>query len=251
MRVRPPLAPAATVRADFDRIAGFGEARFDHNLHYHDVLLREIAGRRLGTALDLGCGTGAFTRQLAARADVVLGVDLSPAMLRLARAAAKHLPNVRFEERDVSAWEVPRARFDCIASIATLHHLPMTETLARLREALAPGGVLLVLDLVRDATPLDFARSLLALPTNLLLRLAKTGALRDPPAVRAAWLEHGRTDSYLSLAEVRAACEQAGLAGARVRRHLLWRHSLVWRRPERREADAALQVPRGRRPAAR
>lgn len=232
--MRPPLAPAETVRADFDRLAGFGEAVFDHNLHYHGVLLREIEGRRFGAALDLGCGAGAFTRQLAARADTVLGVDLSPGMLRLARAGAADLPNVRFEERDVTAWELPRAHFDCIASIATLHHLPMARTLVRLREALAPGGTLLVLDLVRDATPLDFARSLLAVPANLLLHLAKTGALRDPPAVRAAWLEHGRTDRYLSLAEVRRACADAGLDGARVRRHLLWRYSLVWRKPPRR-----------------
>lgn len=243
--MRPLLAPAETVRADFDRLAGFGEAIFDHNLHYHGVLLREIEGRRLGAALDLGCGAGAFTRRLAAHAEAVLGVDLSPAMLCLARAGAGDLPNVRFEERDVTAWELPRAHFECIASIATLHHLPTVETLVRLREALAPGGMLLVLDLVRDATPLDFAHSLLAVPANLLLRLAKTGALRDPPALRAAWLEHGRTDHYLSLAEVRRACADAGLEGSRIRRHLMWRYSLVWRRP------AGSQTPRGRSPAAR
>lgn len=242
--MRSPLAPAETVRADFDRLAGFGAAVFDHNRHYHGVLLRELEGRRLHAALDLGCGTGVFSRQLAARADAVLGVDLSPGMLHVARASAGDLPNLRFEERDVTAWELPRAHFDCIASIATLHHLPMAPTLMRLREALAPGGMLLVLDLVRDATPLDFARSLLAIPANLLLHLAKTGALRDPPALRAAWLAHGRTDHYLSIAEVRRACADAGLHGARVRRHLLWRYSLVWRRPPD-------QVPRGRSPAAR
>ena len=224
------LASVETVRSDFDRIAGFGEAVFDHNRHHHGVLLREVSGRRLGATLDLGCGTGGFTRELAARAESVLGVDLSPEMLRVARVGAAALANVRFEERDVTAWELPRAHFDCIASIATLHHLPMRETLVRLRDALAPGGVLLVLDLVRDANPLDFARSLLSVPTNVLLHVVKTGALRDPPEVQAVWIEHGKTDRYLSLAEVRRACAAAGLAGARVRRHLLWRYSLVWQK---------------------
>jgi len=54
--------------------------------------------------------------------------------------------------------------------------------------------------------------------------------LADPPELRRAWEEHGWTDRYLGLAEVRAACARA-LPGATVRRHLLWRYSIVWRRP--------------------
>ena len=65
------------------------------------------------------------------------------------------------------------------------------------------------------------------MPASLGLRLLKTGRLREPAAVRAAWAEHGRSDVYPTLAQVRRAC--AGLLpGARVRRHLLWRYSLVW-----------------------
>jgi hypothetical protein len=68
----------------------------------------------------------------------------------------------------------------------------------------------------------------LALPAAHVLRLARTGTLRDPPEVRAAWDAHGRTDRYLSLAEVRAACAEEGLHGAVVKRRLLFRYSLVW-----------------------
>lgn len=223
------LASAERVRGDFDRIARLGGV-FDHNVHYQGVLLAALP-ERLGAALDVGCGAGDFTRLLARRAESALGVDLSPEMLRAARERSAGIANVAFEERDVLAWELPRERFDAIASIATLHHLPMEATLARLASALRPGGVLAVLDLVRDATPLDFATSAVAVPVNLALHLAKTGALRDPPDVRAAWAEHGATDRHLSLAEVRTCCERAGLRGARVRRHLLWRYSLVWTKP--------------------
>jgi SAM-dependent methyltransferase len=224
-----PQAPSSRVRADFDRIARFPGV-FDHNAHYHDVLLRALPAR-VGSALDLGCGTGAFSRRLAARADHVLGIDLAPEMLRVARESSAAFANLDFEERDVSAWDLPRAHFDAIASIATLHHLPLAATLAKLRDALRPGGRLLVLDLVRDASLRDFATSVLAMPVNVALRLARTGTLRDPPALRAAWLEHGRSDHYPSLAELHAACGATDLAGVHVQRHLLWRYSLIWQKP--------------------
>ena len=225
-------ASAEQVRDDFDRIARLAAGAFDHNAHYHDVLLRALPPR-VGAALDLGCGAGDFTRLLAARADSVLGVDLSPEMLRAARERSRGFANLRFEERDVLRSDLPRAHFDAIASIATLHHLPMAETLERLRDALRPGGVFVALDVVRDAGPLDLVRSALAVPVNVALHLARSGALRDPPELRAAWAAHGATDHYLSLGEVRAACAAAGLGGARVQRHLLWRYSLVWRKPVR------------------
>ena len=41
---------------------------------------------------------------------------------------------------------------------------------------------------------------------------------------------HGQHDAYLTLAQIRQAC--AGiLPRVRARRHLLWRYSLVWRKP--------------------
>jgi hypothetical protein len=91
--------------------------------------------------------------------------------------------------------------------------------------------MVLVLDLVRDASLRDFATSVLAMPVNVALRLARTGTLRDPPALRAAWLEHGRSDHYPSLAELHAACGATDLAGVHVQRHLLWRYSLIWQKP--------------------
>ena len=43
--------------------------------------------------------------------------------------------------------EFPPDTFDCIATIATLHHVPTRAVLLKLKNALRPGGVLLVLDL--------------------------------------------------------------------------------------------------------
>lgn len=224
------MPQAGEIAAEFDRIARAGAGASHHNAHYHPRLLRQLP-ERLGAALDLGCGTGAFSRLLAARAECVVGLDLSAEMLTRARAESADFPNLRFEQQDFLRWQAPPGSFDAIVSIATLHHLPLVETLARLRDLLAPGGTLVVLDLVRDATPLDFARSALAVPLNLWRCWHYTGALREPAAVRAAWDAHIEHDRYASLAELRAACAVAGLAGARIQRLLCWRYILLWHKP--------------------
>ena len=71
------------VREDFDRIALLTERAGCERSFYHDYLLRHLM-LQCESALEIGCGTGAFTRQLAGRAQHVTGIDLSPQMLRLA-----------------------------------------------------------------------------------------------------------------------------------------------------------------------
>jgi hypothetical protein len=48
--------------------------------------------------------------------------------------------------------------------------------------------------------------------------------------VRDAWVAHAPNYVYPTLAQVREVCDRV-LPGARVRRHLLWRYSIVWRAP--------------------
>ena len=52
----------------------------------------------------------------------------------------KNIPNLK--------WEFPAEKFDAIVSIATLHHLPVESLLPSLKDALKPGGRLVVLDLL-------------------------------------------------------------------------------------------------------
>jgi SAM-dependent methyltransferase len=242
--------PTAAVRSDFDRLARLAHEDWNHNSVYHAFLLRQLP-KRIGEALDVGSGAGDFTRLLAARAERVLGLDLSPEMVRVARERSAHLPNVEFAVADVRDWAWPVGRFDCVATMTTMHHLPLGETLARMKAALRPGGVLLVLDLYQAHGLMDRLISLPAIPASLFLRLLHTGRLREPSAVRAAWAAHGLHDSYCTLDEVRQVCTEI-LPGAWVRRHLLWRYSIVWRaggskllRMERAAAAAGVAPPVG------
>jgi SAM-dependent methyltransferase len=214
-----------TIRRDFDRIALLPDEGWDHNRHYLGRLLRHVpAGCE--SALDAGCGTGDLARLLAPRCGRVLGLDLSPNMVAEARRRSAGVANVEFAVADLMTEPLEPAAFDCVASVATLHHLPLDAALERLAGLLRPGGVLLVLDIV-DGRRDSLARNVLAAAWAAWLRRRRTGRLRQSAEVMAAWDAHGSTDRYSPFAEVRETCRRV-LPGARVRRHLLWRYSIVW-----------------------
>ena len=221
--------PTSQVQTDFDRLAAFDDGGWDHNRHYHSFLLRWLPPRR-ETALEIGCGTGDFARALARRFDRVVAIDLSAQMVRRARERSAAVGNIEFQQADVCTHDLPPAAFDCIASIATLHHLSLEIVLKKLDAALRPGGVLLVLDLYEPRTVADWLWTAAALPLDVLLRAWKLGRLREDPQVRRAWTEHARHDVYPALAGIRGIAKRL-LPGATIRRHLFWRYSLVWRKP--------------------
>ncbi len=214
---------SGSVQADFDRIALLRESGFDHNRFYHEVLLRELGDASRGEVLDIGCGTGQFTRVLARRARRAIGVDFSANMIAAARERSAGLANVEYIQADALSWEWPVERFDGVVSIATLHHLPVEAMLTRMKHALRPGGRIAVLDLC--AVPMVW--NVAAMPASLLLRLWHEGRLLRDPEVRRVWDAHAATDRYLTVREVRSICARV-LPGARVRRHLLWRYSMAW-----------------------
>src|SRR5215813_195477 len=157
-----------TLRDDFDRLALLPDG-WNHNRHYHRWLLRHVpAGCEDG--LDAGCGTGEFARQLALRCKRVLGIDLSPGMIDRARRRSAGRQALEFQVADLMD-ESSAARFDCIATIATLHHLPLEPALARLAGALRSGGVLLVLDVVANRNAVERAWAARAMPVATALCL--------------------------------------------------------------------------------
>lgn len=217
-----------TIRRDFDRVALASDERWNHNAHYHGRLLRQLP-ERCEQALEIGCGTGSFARLLAERAERVLAIDLSPQMIRLARERSASHANIDFVEGDVMSHPFSEEQFDCVATLTTLHHLPLETTLTKIKNALKPGGIFVCLDLYQRSTPIDLLSDCIAYPISLLLRTLKTGRPKPPRDVCAAYAEHEKTDTYLTLQQLKQACADI-LPGALVTRHLLWRYSLVWRK---------------------
>lgn len=97
-----------------------------------------------GVLADVGCGPGHVTRFLADRHSNVIGVDLSPGMIAVARDRA---PSLDF--RVASMLDLPAANgeWSGIVALYSIIHLSGSERLAACREfarVLAPGGWLLV-----------------------------------------------------------------------------------------------------------
>ena len=80
-------------------------------------LIDLLAPRANESVLDLGCGTGHLTAQIASRGAQVLGIDSSADMILEAR---RNYPQLRFEVADARDFQ-PSERFDAVFSNAALH----------------------------------------------------------------------------------------------------------------------------------
>jgi demethylmenaquinone methyltransferase/2-methoxy-6-polyprenyl-1,4-benzoquinol methylase len=145
------------VREMFDRIA-----------HRYDLLntvmtagLNRLWNRRVvdaaslnpgGTALDLACGTGSLTRDLARKIGpdgYVLGVDFSREMLRAARS--RSTPGVAYRLGDATNLrDVPSDYFDAATIAYGARNIPDLDALfSEMARTLKPGGVAVCLEIAR------------------------------------------------------------------------------------------------------
>jgi SAM-dependent methyltransferase len=113
------------------------------------VAVPDLADRPGSRAVDLGCGSGRFTGLLAQRHREVLGIDIAAVEIDMASADNTH-PNVDFQTRSLLDVTARRdGRFDTVLSVNAVHQLRDNGTvLPHLRSLVAPGGHLVVVDLV-------------------------------------------------------------------------------------------------------
>jgi SAM-dependent methyltransferase len=93
------------------------------------------------SVLELGCGIGHFTRELACSGANIVAIDISPELLEIARANCS-APNVRYEIQNACALSYPDAVFDSVVGSSVLHHLEIEEALREIYRVLKPGGAI-------------------------------------------------------------------------------------------------------------
>ncbi len=150
---------ALLVREMFDRIAG----RYDLmntlmtaglNRLWNRKVVRATGLRAGGRALDLACGTGTLTRDLAKKVGpegYVLGVDFSREMLRAARARPS--PNIVYRLGDATDLQnVLSGAFDAATIAYGARNIPDLDALfSEMARAVRPGGAVICLEIARPA----------------------------------------------------------------------------------------------------
>ena len=159
---------------------------------YGAELIELLAPQRGERVLDLGCGTGHLTQQMALTGAEVIGLDFSPAMIAQAR---KNYPHIEFIEADAAAFEFVRP-FDAVFSNAALHWMTKPEAVVEcVARALKPGG--------------RFAAEFGGKGNIEAIRHALRQALRAPGIARD---EEWNPWYYPSIAEYASLLERHGLA---------------------------------------
>lgn len=104
---------------------------------FGEDVLSLLAPKEGENILDLGCGTGYLTQQIAEAGANVIGIDNSPAMIAQAQ---QQYPTVEFEVKDGSNFHFDTP-FDAVFSNATLHWISQKEKVIDcVYESLKPGG---------------------------------------------------------------------------------------------------------------
>jgi SAM-dependent methyltransferase len=110
-------------------------------------------------ALDVGCGTGRWSRQLAERGYRITGIDLQGELVE--RNARLH-PEHHFIRSSIQDFEDENG-FELVTSVTVVQHIPFSEqasAIRKLHDLLKPGGHALLLENVSDQAPHVSSRSI-------------------------------------------------------------------------------------------
>ncbi len=156
---------------------------------YYRNQVRRLALEGDETALDLGCGGGPATRQLAAALPDgrVIALDTSSYWLTKARRRLGSLPNVVFVQDDIRRAAVPDGSLDLVFIHWVLHDIPAADQgpiVRALAAKLRPGGRLYILEPVKAKH---------GMPSDEILRLMDAAGLRMVDSHRSKKLTFSAT----------------------------------------------------------
>jgi len=187
----------------------------------------------LGTMVDLGCGSGQVTLELADRFTQTLAVDVSRTMLdELSERARHHSAAQRIETRlcPIEQLSQPVGTVDLVVTNYALHHLRDVDkdaVMANVQQWLRPGGVLVVGDMMIGRGTDAADRAIIASKVKQLARRGPGGWWRiaknavryllrvhERPLSSAAWIAMAKRHGFCDIT-VRPVVNEAAVLVAR------------------------------------
>ena len=164
---------------------------------------RALAGRR-HRALDFGCGAGRLTHALADHFNQVIGLDIAPSMIEIARRLHAGVANVEFRVNASNRLEsIESDSIDLVYTLLVLQHMApryIREYLAEFVRVLSPGGVLVFQ--LPAANPLPVVveggglKKILPIPVISMIR--KVRRLREFPRMEIYGLPRSEVEALLA-----------------------------------------------------
>lgn len=196
---------------------------WSHNDAFHEWIITRLPSRRV-EALDVGCGRGQLLSVLSEHFTHVHGTDIDASMRRVSMARCAGLTNVtvgaeRLEEAAGGA--------DLVTMVAVLHHLDLAGALQQVRRLLNPGGRFLCVGLARPESTVDRLWDAASVLTNPIIGFVRHPWVATQPSAAAPFPVK---DPKLAFAQIRVVVDEE-LPGAKMRRHLGFRHTIEWTKP--------------------
>ena len=182
-------------------------------------LVAAVGPMSSGRVLDLACGPGIVSEAIAPHVAELVGVDVTPEMLRLARARFQKakLEHGAFHEALVERLPYRNGSFDQVITRLSFHHFEdLHAVLSEIRRVLKPGGKLVLADVVssedEDESSLQNALEKLRDPTHVrMLPYSELRALllhnRFEVLKDEAWFQERTFDEWAAIIAARARTE--------------------------------------------
>jgi ubiquinone/menaquinone biosynthesis C-methylase UbiE len=92
--------------------------------------------------LEIGCGSGYFTKEIAKTGARLMAIDISPELIEIAINNMENIENVSFSIQNAYDMSFEHGYFDAIVGSSVLHHLEITHALHECFRVLKPGGTI-------------------------------------------------------------------------------------------------------------
>ena len=117
----------------------------------HKYLLKHVKGNVL--ILEVGCGTGDFIKAIAGQVKKIVGLDVSPKLIKIARQNLSGIKNISLIQGDVWSLKLPKHHFDFIISMWILPNInEPIEFIKKVKSSLKETGVIFIDTYSENAT---------------------------------------------------------------------------------------------------